>query len=92
MKKISIQYYTTPSHRPNWLLHFTGEVRSYFNEVKDGEELVALENISRVLDEHHYYQRKLKRSCSTIERRIRDEKMDIYSSTGKRVIATIEFY
>ena len=91
MKTVKITYFQSPSNRPFWLLSFLGNVKGYFKEVDDDSVNDMLGRISNYLNEHSFTQRRMKRSCDLIRREIKDGKLTIYSSTGDKVIASIEF-
>ena len=90
-KTIKIEYKVPSGQRPTWLLSFIGIELAYFDHIDESDIPATLHKISNKLDEQFFYQRKLKRSCIHIRREVVGNRLDIYSSTGKRVLATIEF-
>ncbi len=88
---INIQYTVSASHRPTWLLKFIMRIRGLYKEIDGNDLSIALNNISNLLNEYTHTQRTLERSCRFIRREIKDNKLFIYSSTGNKILVSIEF-
>ena len=92
MKAIQLDYKVSRSARPEWLLYFAADASSYFKEVGDDNAVVyKLERLSEILNTRSFYLRKLKRSCETIRREIVNGKLQVYNSTGTKILLEISY-
>ena len=91
MKSINLEYKTSRSSRPTWLLHFASYVRTYYKKEDDQSVDYMLHSISDQLNKQTFFQRKLKRSCALIKREISGERLQVYNVTGTKVLLEI-FY
>jgi len=91
VKKINLDYKVSTSKRPEWLLRYAGDIRSYCDWVAAGDELNQLKQNSDMLNKYLFFNRKLLRSCELIKREIVGEKLRIYNVNGSSVLLEIYY-
>ena len=91
MKTIQLDYKINRSAHPEWLLYFTADVRSFFAESGINDAELRLHRISERLNLQSFYHRKLKRSCECIKREIVGERLQVYNTTGTKIILEIYY-
>ena len=91
MKTIQLDYKTSRSTRPDWLLHFAADARSNFQELGINDAELRLHRISERLNLQSFYMRKSKNSCVRIKREIVGEKLLIYNTIGTKILLEIYY-
>lgn len=94
MKKyiLHLKFRIPESQRANYFLSLRMHIKNYFSDPVNEQEVESmLRVIDSYINEFKFIVRNTKYKGSCISRKVYNDKIDVYSLTGNRVILTISF-